>query len=51
MCLIKAKLAEADDPRQQQIAKRRINDLQQAMMLNNKLKPKMGTTPENIQDH
>ena len=39
-----AKLAEADDPRQQQIAKRRINDLQQAMMLNNKLKSRWEQT-------
>ena len=48
-----AKLAEADDPRQQQIAKRRINDLQQAMMLNNKLKtPRWEQTfPENINIH
>ena len=39
-----AKLAEADDPRQQQLAKRRINDLQQAMMLNNKLKSRWEQT-------
>ena len=35
---------KADDPRQQQIAKRRINDLQQAMMLNNKLKSRWEQT-------